>query len=51
MAGTAPPAAARVGQVEIGVCGTLEDFDKAEKFGFDYFEPAAAAVAALKPPE
>jgi len=44
------PAAAKTGQVEIGVCGSIGDFAKAEQFGFDYFEPAAAAVAALSPP-
>jgi sugar phosphate isomerase/epimerase len=32
------------------VCGSIEDFAKAEQFGFDYFEPAAAAVAALSEP-
>ena len=41
------PAPAKVGQVEIGVCGSVDDFAKAEQFGFDYFEPAVAAVAAL----
>src|ERR1017187_10036395 len=44
------PAPAKTGQVDIGVCGTIEDFGKAEQFGFDYFEPAAAAVAALNEP-
>ena len=41
------PAPARTGQVDIGVCGSIDDFAKAEQFGFDYFEPAVAAVAAL----
>jgi D-psicose/D-tagatose/L-ribulose 3-epimerase len=41
------PALAKFGGVEIGVCGPVEDFAKAETFGFDYYEPAAAAVAAL----
>ena len=41
------PLAAKVGQVEIGVCGSIDDFEKAEQFGFDYYEPGAAAVAAL----
>ena len=40
-------AARKSGEVEIGVCGSIDDFAKAEQFGFDYFEPAAAAVAAL----
>jgi sugar phosphate isomerase/epimerase len=43
----AVPARAKVGQVEIGVCGSIEDFAKAEQFGFDYYEPSVAAVAAL----
>ena len=42
-------APAKAGQVEIGVCGSVDDFPKAERFGFDYFEPSAAAVAALSP--
>ena len=41
------PVPAKVGQVEIGVCGSIADFEKAEQFGFDYFEPAVAALAAL----
>ncbi|HUB80687.1 MAG TPA: sugar phosphate isomerase/epimerase family protein [Bryobacteraceae bacterium] len=41
------PLPAKIGQVEIGVCGSVDDFDKAEQFGFDYYEPAVAAVAAL----
>ena len=41
------PLPAKVGQVEIGVCGPIADFEKAEQFGFDYFEPAVAALAAL----
>ena len=44
------PAPARTGEVEVGVCGSIDDFAKAEQFGFDYFEPAAAAVAALSEP-
>jgi sugar phosphate isomerase/epimerase len=44
------PAPAKTGQVEIGVCGSVDDFAKAEQYGFDYFEPAAAAVAALSDP-
>lgn len=41
------PAPAKTGKVEIGVCGAIDDFEKAEQFGFDYFEPAVAATAAL----
>ena len=44
------PAPAKTGEVEIGVCGSIDDFAKAEQYGFDYFEPAAAAVAALSEP-
>ena len=40
-------AQAKVGQVGIGVCGPVEDFSKAEQFGFDYYEPSVSAVAAL----
>jgi sugar phosphate isomerase/epimerase len=41
------PLRAKVGQVEIGVCGSVDDFEKAEQFGFDYYEPGVAAIAAL----
>lgn len=34
-------------QVEVGVCGSIDEFAKASQYGFDYFEPAAAAVAAM----
>jgi D-psicose/D-tagatose/L-ribulose 3-epimerase len=44
------PAPAKTGEVEIGVCGPVDDFAKAEQFGFDYYEPAVAAVAALSEP-
>jgi sugar phosphate isomerase/epimerase len=42
---------AKDGQVEIGVCGSIADFEKAERFGFDYYEPAVAAIAALSDQE
>ncbi|HEX3744519.1 MAG TPA: sugar phosphate isomerase/epimerase family protein [Bryobacteraceae bacterium] len=45
------PLPAKVGQVEIGVCGSLADFEKAEQYGFDYYEPGVAAVAALSEDE
>ena len=48
--GSAVPALSKIGGVEIGVCGPNEDFGKAEKWGFDYFEPAALAIAALSEP-
>jgi sugar phosphate isomerase/epimerase len=41
------PLRAKVGPVEIGVCGAIDDFEKAEQFGFDYYEPSVAAIAAL----
>ncbi len=41
------PLRAKTEPVEVGVCGALEDFPKAVQYGFDYFEPAAAAIAAL----
>ena len=44
---TAAPAVSKSGEVEIGVCAGTEDLAKAERWGFDYLEPAAAAIAAL----
>jgi sugar phosphate isomerase/epimerase len=41
------PAFAKFGRVELGVCGSADNFEKAEKFGFDYYEPGAAAIAAM----
>ncbi len=41
------PAPAKTKRVEVGVCGSIDDFAKAAQHGFDYFEPAAAAIAAL----
>jgi D-psicose/D-tagatose/L-ribulose 3-epimerase len=41
------PLPAKVGSVEIGVCGSIDDFEKAEQYGFDYYEPGVAAIAAL----
>jgi sugar phosphate isomerase/epimerase len=41
------PAIAKAGRVELGVCGSPDDFAKAEKWGFDYYEPGAAAIAAM----
>jgi sugar phosphate isomerase/epimerase len=29
------------------VCGSVDDFEKAERYGFDYYEPSVAATAAL----
>jgi len=47
LSAVALPAFPKTGGVEIGVCGPVEDFSKAEEYGFDYFEPGAAAIAAL----
>ncbi|MBZ5601956.1 MAG: sugar phosphate isomerase/epimerase [Acidobacteriia bacterium] len=33
--------------VEFGVCGSAADFSKAEQWGFDYYEPGAASIAAM----
>jgi len=41
------PALAKTGNVELGVCGSIENFDKADKYGFDYYEPAVAALSTL----
>jgi sugar phosphate isomerase/epimerase len=42
---------AKVGRVELGVCGNPDAFAKAEQWGFDFFEPSAAAIAAMSQPE
>lgn len=44
---TRVPALAKFGKVEIGVCGGAANFSKAEQAGFDYYEPSAAALAAM----
>lgn len=46
-AGLASPAAARIGNIEIGVCTKCENLPKVVHYGFDYIEPAAAEVAAM----
>ena len=43
----AAPALCQSGEVEIGVCAGTEDLAKAERWGFDYLEPAGAAIAAM----
>jgi D-psicose/D-tagatose/L-ribulose 3-epimerase len=40
---------AKIRGVEFGVTGNPDAFSNADKFGFDYFEPSAAAVAAMTP--
>jgi len=37
----------RSGKVQIGVCAPPSDLDKADRFGFDYLEPPAAAIDAM----
>jgi len=46
-AGAAVAAFAKVGGVELGVCGNPPDFAKIAEYGFDYFEPSASRVAAM----
>ena len=45
------PVVSKAEAVEIGVCAGTEDLGKAERWGFDYLEPAAAAIAALSATE
>ena len=47
----ATPVVSKAEAVEIGVCAGTEDLGKAERWGFDYLEPAAAAIAALSATE
>ena len=47
----AAPAVSKQADVQIGVCAGTEDLAKAERWGFDYLEPAAAAIAALSAAE
>jgi D-psicose/D-tagatose/L-ribulose 3-epimerase len=42
---------AKIGRIELGVCGSPDGFAQAEKWGFDYFEPGAAAIAAMSESE
>jgi D-psicose/D-tagatose/L-ribulose 3-epimerase len=38
-------------RVKVGVCASPRDLEEAERFGFDYLEPPAAAVAAMSETE
>jgi D-psicose/D-tagatose/L-ribulose 3-epimerase len=38
---------AKTGGIELGVCGNPDSFAQAGQYGFDYFEPGAAAIAAM----
>ncbi|HME08180.1 MAG TPA: sugar phosphate isomerase/epimerase family protein [Bryobacteraceae bacterium] len=40
-------ALAKTRGIELGVCGAPDSFAKAEHYGFDYFEPGGAAIAAM----
>jgi D-psicose/D-tagatose/L-ribulose 3-epimerase len=51
LSAAALPAFAKIGGVEIGVCGSLADFAKADALGFDYFEPKVADFAGLSDPD
>ena len=48
--GAALAAFAKIRGVELGVCGKAESFAEAGQYGFDYFEPGAAAIAAMSEP-
>jgi D-psicose/D-tagatose/L-ribulose 3-epimerase len=41
------PALAGNSSVQVGVCGSAENFSKAEQLGFDYYEPSAAAISTM----
>lgn len=43
----ASSAAARIGNIQIGVCTKCANLPKVVHYGFDYIEPAAAEVAAM----
>jgi sugar phosphate isomerase/epimerase len=42
---------AKIGRIELGVCGNPDAFPQAEQWSFDYFEPGAASIAAMSEPE
>ena len=44
---TGLPLLAKFGRVEIGLCGSADNFEKAERAGFDYYEPSASAIAGM----
>jgi sugar phosphate isomerase/epimerase len=37
----------KFGTIELGVCGNPPDFSKTAEYGYDYFEPSAATLAAM----
>lgn len=51
LGGVALNTLAKNGDVQVGVCGSAQNFSKAEALGFDYYEPGAAAIAAMSETE
>jgi len=47
LAAAALPALGKIRGIDIGVCGGMDGFSKAEALGFDYFEPSVAALSTL----
>lgn len=45
--GAAVSAFASISGVELGVCGSNVNFPKADRWGFDYYEPSASSIAAM----
>jgi len=39
---------AKIGHIELGVCGDAAHFDAAVRYGFDYYEPEVAEIARMK---
>ena len=44
-------AVSKTSPIQVGVCASPRDLENADRFGFDYIEPPAAAVAAMSEPE
>jgi len=47
LAAAALPVDAKIGGVQIGVCGGVSGFAKAAELGFDYYEPSVSALSIL----
>ncbi|MEJ2010168.1 MAG: sugar phosphate isomerase/epimerase [Acidobacteriota bacterium] len=47
-AGIAIPMFASIEGIQIGVCAPPRDLDEAVRYGFDYLEPAAASISAMR---
>lgn len=41
------PAFGKMSGIDLGVCGNPKDFSKTAQYGYDYFEPSAASLAAM----